>query len=172
MRSEALEGGKMNLQDYETQKKRLMRFVGVPVVAFVTIAGILLSTSGVAFAQGVAQGSNYYYSDNGYPYYNYNIIDTTTGSPAYAWIDVWVDANYNAPAGYMGARAFMFYSNGSLCNEETSWIYNGSATAGFDTYVTPACGAGPVYYSQGQTRAWNGTGYDTFSSDKSPNENS
>lgn len=159
----------MELLAWRPPKGLLGRSRGMPIVALVTMVGLLFTTSGVAFAQGYASGSNYYYSDL-YSYYNWNAINTTSGQPAYAWTSV--NAYQNVPAGYMGARAFIFYSNGSLCREDPSWTYNGSSSGGFSVYVTPGCGAGPIYYSQGETRAWNGYSYDTFSSYPSPNENS
>jgi hypothetical protein len=161
--------GLMDLQAKTPAKRRLKRSIGMPAVAFVTMAGLLFATSGVAFAQGYARGNNYYYSDI-YAYYNWNAIDTTTGQPAYAWTAAL--AYQNVPAGYVGAKAFMYKSNGSLCRADPSWTYNGGSSGGLDVYITPGCGAGPVYYSQGQTRAFNGTGYDTFGSYPSPNENS
>jgi hypothetical protein len=148
---------------------RLKTARGIAVSATI-IVGMLLTTSGVAFAQGIAIGNVYNYTD-GYKYDNQNTIDTTAGRPAVASINVATQNGGNVPAGYMGVKAMMFYSNGSLCRAG-SWTYNGSSTFSMFATTSPGCGSGPVYYSQGASAAYNGHGYDTFPSWPSPDENS
>jgi len=145
------------------------------LLRLVTTLGVvslfLVAVSGPASAQGFAQGSNYGYSVGLIPYYNNAAISTTTGYPAEALTTVATYGGFNVSAGYMGAFPIMFYSNGAICREG-SWVYNGSASGGFDTDVSPGCGAGPVYYSQGVTAGWTGSAYDEYFTYPSPDENS
>ncbi len=139
--------------------------------ATITVIVAVGISSGRSFAQGGAQGSNYNYSD-GYKYFNQNTIDTTSGFPADATILVATQNFYaQVPAGYMGVKPMMFESSGVLCRAG-NWTYNGTPLIGFSVGVSPGCGAGPIYYSQGASRAWNGVNYDTYPSWPSPNENS
>jgi hypothetical protein len=148
-------------------RKRLRKFVTTTGFASLLLVAMV---SAPAFAQGIAYSSNYYYSV-WYNYYNWAAIDTTTGQPATAWTEVFTNGGFNVPAGYMGAYPIMFYSNGAICRQG-SWEYNGSASNNDVSGVGPGCGAGPVYYSQGVSSGWNGSGYSDYYTNRSPNENS
>lgn len=144
---------------------------GIRLLATVpAIVGFVLLGSGTAFAGGIAFSSDYYYTVQ-FTYYNYSYIDTATGYPAQAATVTVVDGSSDAPAGWMGAYPMMFYSNGSLCRAG-SWEYNGASQNSFGAIVSPGCGAGPAYYSQGYTAAWNGSSYNVYATYASPDQNS
>jgi hypothetical protein len=140
------------------------------IVGFVIAAMLLLAMPQYASAQGIAYSTPLYFTVI-YPYWNQAWINTTTGQPAGAGTSISVNGSYNVPAGYMGAVPVMYYSNGAVCRVG-SWTYNGSASGGFGVITSPGCGAGPVYYSQGASRNWNGSGYVQYGTNASPDENS
>jgi hypothetical protein len=74
----------------------------------------------------------------------------------------------NAPAGYMGADGRLYGPTSGLC-EDGGWVYNNAATNQEEGHTTfgSYCGTGN-YYSYGYTRAYNGNGYNTKGTDKSP----
>jgi len=135
-------------------------------------AGWLFLMPGLAGAQGIAQGPNYHYTKI-YNYYNFNVISTTTGQPAQAFIWVFKTGSGNVPAGYMSGLAIMFKTHTPpIVCRMTTWQYNSTASAGLAVDAKPGCGAGPVYFSFGDSRAYNGSGYTTYGSYRSPSETS
>lgn len=133
------------------------------------IAGLVLGSSVPAFA-GHAYSSYGYYTVYGIGYRNQAGVHTTSYS-CWATTSVGCYPARNVPAGYMGALARLYNSSGSLVRQ-SSWQYNGSSLGGMsvltsDPYSLPT----GVYYSLGQSRAWNGSGYATYNTFRSPNQN-
>jgi hypothetical protein len=125
-----------------------------------------------AYANTTECGSwGYYGPIKGYNYQNQSCIVFNTGS-AGSYGSIWVETQHgaNVPSGWMGEQPRVFTSNGAVCIAG-SWYYNSGSASGIgDAVYRPAatCGSG-YYYSAGLTRAWNGYGYDTYSSFRSPN---
>ena len=106
-------------------------------------------------------------SVNGYSYYNRSYVDNTydfAGSLAAT------TNGANAPVSYMGATGHLWKAGGggTLC-EVGGWTYNTTATFQWVAQTTfgAYCGAGN-YWSSGFTRAYNGNGYNTYSTYESP----
>lgn len=130
----------------------------------------LLMNSPSAFA-GDAYGSGSTYSACGYSYYAENGIHTHTGYST--WADIFISVNGGAypPAGCYGGQPYMYFSDGALCRIG-GWVYNGNSQNYIDPSVSPGCGSGQVYYSQGLAAGWNGSGYVEYSTYPSPDQNS
>ena len=95
----------------------------------------------------------------------------STGSAgSYGSVMTEADNYVNVPPGYMGALPRVFSASGALCIEG-SWVYNPGSSNGIEAAAyRPAayCGSG-YYYSSGESRVYNGNGYDTYTSFNSPN---
>jgi hypothetical protein len=134
-------------------------------------AGVLIgATAGVAIA-GVAYGIWGYYGPTlGYDYKNRNTIVTSSGSPygAWAYTEVCNQHSGNIPAGYMGAYARLYDEAGTL-KAQRGWYYNDGPAWGISVVTLPYYVHG-TYYSKGLTRAYNGSGYSTYATFRSPNQ--
>lgn len=133
------------------------------VVAF--LVGLSIPV-GVAAAYAATASSSWMNTGtvNGYSYKNQAQVDNsyTAASTNVATTD-----ESNAPAGYMGAWAGLYESNGTLC-KQSSWFYNPVSAAGESTVTNGSyCGAGN-YYSYGRSEAYTGSGYDAYYTYLSP----
>lgn len=73
----------------------------------------------------------------------------------------------NAPTGYIGINPRSYTASGQLC-AFGSWAYNdGPASRYGGSSGFTNCGRGN-YYGQGLTRAYNGNGYNTYTTLRSP----
>jgi hypothetical protein len=73
----------------------------------------------------------------------------------------------NAPVGYMGAKARLYNDSGVL-KASSDYIYNSEESSGVGATTSPHKKAG-TYYSKGLTRAYNGNGYDEYTTFQTPN---
>lgn len=131
------------------------------------LVGFLLAYSPMSSDAGTAYGSWGGYSVGGRDYQNRAWVSTSTGS-AGARTDVRPTSGC-APSGYMGARARLFNSGGSLI-QESSIVYN-SVCANSMTVPTNRSASG-TWYSYGITWGFNGSGYNSFYTFVSPNQSS
>jgi len=77
----------------------------------------------------------------------------------------------NSSSGYLGVRA-AGYRDGYFCNV-TSWYYNSSTTWSFGV-GTELCSNPPgtqSFYTQADSRYWNGSSYTNFTETNSPSQN-
>lgn len=139
-------------------------------VAICTLmVGILIAMSAtLVFAASVSSPYGYYGPILGYSYKNQAKAYTGTGDLAGVWAYACVySEDGNVPTGYMGARARLYNSSGSLV-KSSSWVYNDEPLSGMsiptDIYKTKG-----TYYSKGLTAAYNGDGYTTYYTFQSPN---
>ncbi|MDP2400824.1 MAG: hypothetical protein Q8M66_02495 [Actinomycetota bacterium] len=133
------------------------------------VAGFVLGAAIPAFA-GIAYSSYGYYTVYGIGYRNRASVYTYSDR-GFAATDVFTYPAQNVPSGYMGALARLYNSSGTLVRQST-WRYNSGSASGLgattsDSYTIPT----GVYYSLGQSRAWNGSGYTTYNTFRSPNQN-
>lgn len=131
---------------------------GLGVAAMPSRAG---STTGVY---------GYYGPQAGYSYKNQNSIYTNgTYGPVYAYVGVNTQKGGNAPSGYIGLVARMYQSSWFLVSDSGSPQYNSGQASGFSLAASKS---GPDlatnFYSKGLTYAFNGSGYNTYSSFQSP----
>lgn len=71
--------------------------------------------------------------------------------------------------GYMGTLPRLYTDGGQLVAMAASWRYNSSPLVGMET-GTDTYGIHGTYYSQGQTKAYNGNGYTTQTTYRTPSE--
>lgn len=140
---------------------------------FALTIGIFLGMSGmIAYASFSSVESNWikYGPVNGYYYQNQSYCAKDTELPG-AWAGTTVLPQWygSAPAGYMGAQANLYNSAGSKISTG-SWRYNSSTSYGISA-VSSYTSQNGVYYSKGQTAAYNGNGYNYYSTYRSPNIN-
>lgn len=128
-----------------------------------TVCILILSFSIVAFAA---------YADSPYKYatvygYDYDFKARIYNTGTYVTAETLVVCNDgNVPTGYMGAQARLYNSDG-LLKLSSSWVYNDRELAGFNVLTKNYTTAGD-YYSCGQVRLYNGDGYNTYTTYKSP----
>ncbi|MCR4430337.1 MAG: hypothetical protein NUV45_04870 [Tepidanaerobacteraceae bacterium] len=72
----------------------------------------------------------------------------------------------NVPTGYMGIKARLYNSDGDL-KVSSRWVYNDEELAGFNVWTDEYTTSGD-YYSWGQVKLYNGDGYNTYTTYKSP----
>lgn len=123
----------------------------------------------VAASAGSVSGSWAAYGPQaGYSYYNYNGVTTNgTSGPVSAIATAQNQSGSNAPAGYMGVYARLFRDDGSLVWDAGNHYNSGPAVS----ITIPASyfyNLNWTYYSKGLTYAYNGNGYNTYSTFQSP----
>lgn len=152
--------------DHFVKKGRVIRNFKVSICSF--LVGIFLSMGALVAYAGVANSVYVSYGPVlGYTYKNQASISTGGSSAAaYTWVQ---NYNYaNVPTGYMGAKAMMYNSAGTLVTY-SDYLYNSSPSYGFNQMITRS--ASGTYYSKGLTQAWNGSSYYTYNTAQSPNQN-
>lgn len=145
------------------KKESLMK-----VLSFFIIGIILGVSTMAAFAYTVADGNYTYYGPvNGYSYFNYSSVeawDPGVGVDANMTV---ADQNYdqNIPTSYMGLKAWLY--KGDAVVQSTGWEYNTEPNEGFWLWTDNNYDTG-YYYADGQSRAWNGSAYNTYDAAASP----
>jgi len=131
------------------------------------ICSIFFSTSALAESvnSGVKSVDVYNYH---YEYYSSissssgTVSGTTTAQVAKDGV-----VNGSAPAGYMGVYPRLYDSSGTLI-KSGSWGYTPSTSSAIVSTRLDAPDRG-TYYSKGQVRFYNGNGYDTYTTNATPN---
>lgn len=157
--------------DDATRAVQLSRSALPALVAVFALSAIMAFGAVTAFA-GSAYSSNGYYSTNGINYYNYSGIHTdhANNHKAHASTAA-ISTSGNVSAGWIGALPRRYSSGGSTLLCTGTWTYNSGTASGL---AATGCSINnhSIYSSDGQTRAWNGTGYYTYGAFTSPNQNS
>jgi hypothetical protein len=126
--------------------------------------------SAVALA-GTAYSADGFYTINGIDYYDYAGIHTDHANNHKAHASTTARSlDGNLPSGWIGALPQRRDSSGALLCTGT-WFYNSGSSAGIGT-VGCMIYNHSIYSSKGQTRGWNGSGYTTYNTFLSPNQNS
>jgi hypothetical protein len=144
---------------------RVAALAGTFLAAIVVGAGTAPSIAAVAYSS-VGQ-----YTVGSYTYRNYATVNTNPGI-ANAITDT-APWGFTAPSGWVGARGRLFTSGGALSCEGTNQYKSGSTPSG--TYFGAAsCSrlTSGTWYSYGVSLGWNGSGYQSFYTFLSPNQNS
>lgn len=114
------------------------------------------------FADAVS--SNKYATVNGRDYKFYATAGNTSGYP---WASTHLQCDSGSvPVGHMGVLAGLYNSNGTLV-KQSGWYYNANVQFGIGVY-TQGTGSGH-FYSFGKVAIYNGNGYNTYDTTKSPN---
>ena len=138
-----------------------------PLVNFVSILLLLLlALFPTAALAASATSTPKTVTLNGHSYSYYTKVATESGN-AYAW--TYANAtNGSVPTGYMGANSTL-YKEGIIPTAVASrdWAYNTSTSSSH----TRGCGmtaSSGNYYAAGQVRFYNGSGYNTYTANRSP----
>lgn len=87
------------------------------------------------------------------------------------YVEAYPSGQGNVPTGWIGVRTRLYNSSGDL-KASKGYEYSSSPCVGMSLLTQPPySGAHDAYYSYGLTRAWNGYGYSTYGSFRSPNQN-
>lgn len=71
-------------------------------------------------------------------------------------------------AGSIGVRPMLYYSDGTLAREG-DWHYSNGTSSGISTYIGIDYYSSDYYYSWGYAHIWNGSGYDEYRPERTPN---
>ncbi len=134
-------------------------------VGILLVCIILTLTSTTALA-GYSSSGKQTASANGYTYQFGAAIQTNYGSAA-------AHTSINGPMsgvpeGYMGVLCRLYNSSGTLL-ETSDWMYNDTKCIGMEFTCRPYTTYSGLYYSCGQVQIYNGNGYDTYTTYRSPN---
>jgi hypothetical protein len=151
-------------------RRGLLRRLALVTLLTSLIFGVL---TGVAYA-GTAASAYGYYTVNGIQYENQAAINTIPSyyHESYGVTLVTPYSGGPAPTGWVGALP-VTYKNGVLYCTGT-WSYN-SAPLANGAWLNPSgCFnyVADIWSSKGETRGWNGSGYGTWYTFMSPNQNS
>lgn len=139
-----------------------MQTFGIRGISLGLMSGLLFGL-GISHAAAVYQWSNIKsFSSNTVRYHNQSWVGTG------AWGGTVLDRqdHGNASPGKMGARARVYWSDGTLCQAGYT-SYNDTYTWHFNVDINAGCGG--YVYSQGFTDTWNGNGYERVSTYRTVN---
>ncbi len=136
------------------------------------IAAALLAGVGVGLATpanaGTALSSFGYFTVAGNQYVNYAAILTSTGHAQASTTTSF--SSGSTPTGYAGSRGRLFTSGGSLSCEGAN-TYNPGPSYSAIGYSCTRTSSG-AWYSYGVSLGFNGSGYNSYYTYQSPNQNS
>lgn len=145
------------------KKSKVMKLLSLFVL------GIILGVGSMAvYAYTVADGNKTYYGPvNGYSYLSYASVEewgTGVGVDANMTVS---DQGYDQdiPTSYMGAKVWLYKDSAIV--KSTDWAYNTSPQKAFWLWTDYNYVTG-YYYADGQSRAYNGNGYNTYDAYSSP----
>lgn len=127
---------------------------------------VLLGIGGIVAYASVNSNWNYFGPVNGFYYQNMAYADKYTSSVD-AGATIKPQWGGTAPASYMGAQAHLYDSAGNL-KVQTNWVFNDAVSSGLSV-VTANWNGNGIYYSKGDTAAYNGNGYTHYLTYQSPN---
>lgn len=134
------------------------------LIAALVVGALSFGVTAVAYATEVWSNLQYTGTVNGYSYeYQAGVDNTfTEGISGISTVN-----GGQAPTSYMGALAQLYKAGGALC-KAAGWAYNPSPNFEFISYTSGTyCGTG-YYYGKGYVRAYNGSGYTTYTQYASP----
>lgn len=147
------------------------KYIGVLLGSL--LVGLTLGLGPAAASAGTVSGSVGLYTVDGYRYRNYAVIATTT-SPHYATAYTFTGPNSGSvPAGYPGSRGRLFEQDGAMYCEGSN-TYSSATITYPNTQGGISCQAhtAGAWYSYGVSLAFNGSGYTSFYTFLSPDQNS
>jgi hypothetical protein len=134
----------------------------------VALAGLVAGLGAQAASAGTATSANGYSTIHGHQYVTRAYVTTSTKQAYAGTVNVW--SSGSTTAGWAGSRGRLFTSAGKL-SCEGSTMYNranGSQITGLSCTRTTT----GAWYSYGVAQGWTGSGYQSFYTFKSPNQNS
>ncbi len=139
----------------------------VKPIACALLIGIFLGfTTMMAYATTTYSDWKLYGPVNGYGYKNRAIAYSDNNEYVEARVVACTsNTEVSIPAGYMGVRPDIYKSDGQLMWTGT-WAYNNNEVQSM--IGTYGVGSVVAIYSKGKTAAYNGNGYNTYSTNQSP----
>lgn len=142
-----------------------MKFIKTSLLRIMCIVLSLSFLSISAFAVGESDMT--IKTVHGYTYKYWSTLgDGISGSLA-AFSSICTTNGVNVPEGYVGARARLYNSSGTLVGA-SDWKYNSSSSTGETAYYSYSCTSG-YYYAKGAVKIYNGDGYSTYDCKATPN---
>lgn len=141
-----------------------MRNKKISIFTFILVIVFFFNHTVTVFAGGSSDERTI--TLKGYTYRFWSIINNPSTGEIFAQTTLDV-VDKEAPTGYIGARARLYSSGGTLVNY-TSWKYNTEKQGCLLVHSNFKHSSG-YYYSKGQVKLYNGNGYTTYSCYATPN---
>lgn len=77
-------------------------------------------------------------------------------------------ASQSLSSGSIGVKPMLYYSDGNIAREG-DWHYSNSTSSGISAYTGIDYYSSDYYYSWGYARVWNGSYYDEYHLESTPN---
>jgi hypothetical protein len=147
-----------------------MKCIGrLNIVAILLV--FVLGIGGVASAY-LGQSSHREKTADGISYEFWNLINTTPQQPSGSNVMTCTNiiSSSSVPSGHMGCSAELYDRSGDMILA-SEWVYNPQPTTFCQSYHTTffVSGDGVYVFGRGITDLWNGNGYDTYYTDRTPN---
>jgi hypothetical protein len=146
------------------------RLLATGTLALAILAASAMSAAASEYIEEARSKVGAYGPIGEYSYYNESALFKYTEGGSYGYTVAWTQKRANTPAGYIGARARVYKEGGALCLEP-GWLYNKANTSDAESFsptgIAETCGGGN-YYAKGETRAWTGYEYDTYTTFNTP----
>lgn len=143
------------------------KFVSRAII-LIAATGLLVGFGSQAAFAGYAQSAYGYFTSGSQQYGNYAYISTADKSATAVTSTQF--SGGGTQVGWAGSRGRLFTSSGALRCESTNQ-YNGQYNyPAFGYSCNP--GSSGTWYSYGVSLGWNGSGYQSFYTFQSPNQNS
>lgn len=142
------------------------RFCIIFIIAMVVAC---MGVPSLVFASDTSANGTYKYvtvMGNKYKYYA-SIYTRNNKTAVQAYMHAWSNEYENYPVGYMGSNARLYNAQGTLVKAD-GWKYNDTVSGGMSSATSKHYASG-TFYSKGGARFYNGDGYNTYTSTKSPN---
>lgn len=130
------------------------------------IVVIVISLNILTLVSADTEGQSMYFTVYGKNYYNKSKTQLQSTSIR-GTVDI-VSRSGQVPTGYIATLPRLYDEDGALV-ASSSWTYNSSPCLAMSYGTAPYSTPG-TYYSQGQTKVYNGNGYTTQTSYRTPNE--
>lgn len=131
------------------------------IITFVVLSSISVIIVFAASAESNSKSK----SANGYNY-EFTASVHNNSSSAWAFTNLSNEDSENVPTGYMGVLPRLYDSN-SILKKSGGWQYNSTSASGMGLSSGKIYTLG-TYYSFGQVKLYDGNGYDTYDTYRSP----
>lgn len=132
------------------------------------LAGFLAGVGAQPAVAGYAESARGYFTAGGTQFSNYAYISTSAKSATA--VTSTQRTGGGTPSGWAGSRGRLFTSGGAMSCEGVNSYNSGSGTVAFGYSCTRRSGG--TWYSYGVSIGWNGSGYSSFYTYRSPSQNS
>jgi len=140
------------------------------LLSAVLAAGIVLAAAvGASGTTHTAVSASKSVTVNGVVYAHSAKISTDTGGH-YAVAHTNLGASTTVPSGWLGTYPRLWSSSGTIV-KTVGYSYSSRAATSWSSTVVHQSQKAGSFYSQGCVQVWNGKGYNTYCTERSPNQN-